>query len=139
MVQAVTDRSELDRAFGALADPTRRAMVARLKHGETCTVSELAEPFDMSLPAVIKHLSVLEGAGLVIRAKQGRTVFCRLNPEPMGQAMAWLEDMQAFWSVRLDALAEFVEAESDQASDGSPSQPTRRSTRKVSAKRRKKD
>ena len=102
---------DLDRAFGALADPTRRAMVTKLGHGETCTISELAEPFDMSLPAVMKHIGVLENAGLLSREKTGRTVHCRLNPAPMREAMDWLEETQRFWEKRLDALADFVEAE----------------------------
>ena len=102
---------DLDRAFGALADPTRRAMVTKLGHGETCTISELAEPFDMSLPAVMKHIGVLENAGLLSREKTGRTVHCRLNPAPMREAMDWLEETQRFWEKRLDALASFVEAE----------------------------
>lgn len=102
---------ELDRAFGALADPTRRAMLTKLGHGETCTISELAEPFDMSLPAVMKHIGVLENAGLLSREKTGRTVHCRLNPAPMREAMEWLEETQRFWEQRLDALADFVGAE----------------------------
>ena len=102
---------ELDRAFGALSDPTRRAMLTKLGHGETCTISELAEPFDMSLPAVMKHIGVLENAGLLSREKTGRTVHCRLNPAPMREAMEWLEETQRFWEQRLDALADFVEAE----------------------------
>lgn len=102
---------ELDRAFGALSDPTRRAMLTKLGHGETCTISELAEPFDMSLPAVMKHIGVLENAGLLSREKTGRTVHCRLNPAPMREAMEWLEETQRFWEQRLDALADFVGAE----------------------------
>lgn len=102
---------DLDRAFGALADPTRRAMLTKLGAGETRTISELAEPFDMSLPAVMKHITVLENAGLLSREKTGRTVHCRLNPTPMREAMEWLEETQKFWEKRLDALAEFVEAE----------------------------
>ncbi len=102
---------ELDRAFGALSDPTRRAMVTRLGHNGTCTISELAEPFDMSLPAVMKHVAVLENAGLLSRQKIGRTVRCTLTPTPMREAMDWLEQTQQFWESRLDALADFVEAE----------------------------
>ena len=101
---------ELDRAFGALADPTRRAIVTKLGHEETCTISELAEPFDMSLPAVMKHIGVLENAGLLSREKTGRTVHCRLNLAPIRQAMEWLEETQLFWEKSLDALAVFVEA-----------------------------
>ena len=102
---------DLDRAFGALSDPTRRAMLTKLGHDDTCTISELAEPFDMSLPAVMKHIAVLESAGLLAREKSGRTVHCRLNPMPMREAMDWLEETQKFWETRLDALANFVEAE----------------------------
>ena len=112
---------DLDRAFGALADPTRRAMVTKLGHGETCTISELAEPFDMSLPAVMKHIGVLENAGLLSREKTGRTVHCRLNPAPMREAMDWLEETQRFWEKRLDALASFVEAEATAKSVSKPS------------------
>ena len=101
---------ELDRAFGALADPTRRAIVTKLGHGETCTISELAEPFDMSLQAVMKQIGVLENAGLLSREKNGRTVHCRLNLAPIHQAMEWLEETQLFWEKRLDALSAFVEA-----------------------------
>ena len=103
--------ADLDRAFGALADPTRRAMLTKLGDGDTCTISELAEPFDMSLPAAMKHIAVLENAGLLSREKTGRTVHCRLNPAPMREAMEWLEQTQKFWEKRLDALADFVEAE----------------------------
>ncbi|MGI9425473.1 MAG: ArsR/SmtB family transcription factor [Hyphomicrobiaceae bacterium] len=100
---------KLDRAFGALADPTRRALLTRLGQGEALSVSALAQPFDISLPAVMKHLAVLENAGLVIREKRGRTVNCRFNPDAMQDAMDWLEQTRKFWEQRLDALASFVE------------------------------
>ncbi|WP_036024440.1 ArsR/SmtB family transcription factor [Paraburkholderia dilworthii] len=100
----------LDRTFAALADPTRRALLARLSETEL-SVSELAEPFAMSLPAVMKHLDVLSGAGLITRSKNGRTVACRLSPQPMEEAMAWLGRYQRFWSESLDRLAAFVEEE----------------------------
>ena len=102
----------LDRVFSALADPTRRALVARLEQKESVTVSELARPFPVSLPAIMKHLDVLSDAGLVARSKTGRTVSCRLTARPMEQAMAWLDRYQRFWSDRLDRLAAFVEEDS---------------------------
>lgn len=104
----------LDRTFAALSDPTRRALLARLKADESVSVSELARPFPMSLPAVMKHLGVLSDAGLITRAKTGRTVACRLNAKPMEEAMEWLERYQRFWSDRLDRLAAFVEHEEEE-------------------------
>ena len=99
----------LDRTFAALADPTRRALVARLGDRESLSVSELAQPFAMSLPAIMKHLDVLSDAGLIAREKTGRTVACRLTAKPMEQAMDWLTRYQRFWSDNLDRLAAFVE------------------------------
>src|SRR6478736_10222090 len=99
----------LDRTFAALADPTRRALLARLRKRDGISVSELAQPFAMSLPAIMKHLDVLSDAGLVARAKTGRTVACRLTASPMEQAMDWLNRYQRFWSTQLDRLAAFVE------------------------------
>ena len=101
----------LDLAFAALADPTRRAMVARLAEGGDMSISALGEPFAMSLPAVLKHVNVLADAGLVKRSKHGRTVVCRLETEPMREAIEWLERYERFWSARLDALANFLETE----------------------------
>ena len=99
----MTDSHTMDATFAALADPTRRWMVERLLEGEA-TVSELAEPFDMSMPAVLKHVNKLVDAGLVTRQKQGRTVTCTLNPDPMDEAQAWLQKHLDFWNNRLDAL-----------------------------------
>src|SRR3982074_2593530 len=99
----------LDRTFAALADPTRRALLARLSDEESLSVSELARPFAMSLPAVMKHLDVLSDAGLVTRSKTGRTVACRLNAVPMQEAMQWLNKYERFWSERLDRLAAYLE------------------------------
>lgn len=96
--------AQLDRTFSALADPTRRALLARLEGQESVSVSELARPFPISLPAIMKHLDVLSDAGLVSRQKTGRTVACRLNAGPMEEAMAWLARYERFWSQRLDAL-----------------------------------
>ena len=99
----------LDRTFAALADPTRRALLARLGEHDSVSVSELARPFPVSLPAIMKHLDVLSDAGLITRAKTGRTVACRLSAAPMEQAMEWLNRYQRFWSTQLDRLAAFVE------------------------------
>jgi DNA-binding transcriptional ArsR family regulator len=99
----------LDRTFAALADPTRRAMLAQLSAGTSVSVSELARPFPMSLPAVMKHLDVLSDAGLVRRTKTGRIVACALTPEPMENAMHWLDHYLSFWSEQLDRLAAFLE------------------------------
>lgn len=96
--------AQLDRTFSALSDPTRRALLARLEGQDTVSVSELAQPFAMSLPAVMKHLDVLQQAGLITRTKTGRTVSCRLNADPMEEAMGWLARYQRFWTQRLDAL-----------------------------------
>jgi DNA-binding transcriptional ArsR family regulator len=99
----------LDRTFAALADPTRRALLARLSDQHELSVSELAQPFAMSLPAVMKHLDVLSEAGLITRTKTGRTVACRLLAAPMEEAMQWLSFYQRFWTEQLDRLAAFVE------------------------------
>lgn len=102
--------AQLDRTFSALADPTRRALLARLEREDGLSVSELAKPFPVSLPAIMKHLDVLSDAGLVTRTKTGRTVSCRLNAEPMEEAMGWLAHYQRFWTQRLDALEALLEA-----------------------------
>jgi DNA-binding transcriptional ArsR family regulator len=95
---------ELDGVFGALSDPTRRAIVARLSQGET-PLTRLAEPFDMSLPAVSKHVRVLIAAGLVAQEKRGRTRFCRLEREPLQAAGVWIASYADFWRGQLDSLA----------------------------------
>jgi DNA-binding transcriptional ArsR family regulator len=102
----------LDRTFAALADPTRRTLLARLSSEQALSVSELAQPFAMSLPAVMKHLDVLTDAGLIAREKTGRVVACRLTAEPMREALAWLNRYERFWSDNLDRLTAFVEEES---------------------------
>jgi DNA-binding transcriptional ArsR family regulator len=99
----------LDRTFAALSDPTRRALLARLGERDALSVSELAAPFPISLPAIMKHLDVLSDAGLIVREKTGRTVSCRLTAQPMEQAMNWLTRYARFWSDNLDRLAAFVE------------------------------
>jgi DNA-binding transcriptional ArsR family regulator len=111
----------LDRTFAALSDPTRRALLARLGDRESLSVSELAQPFSMSLPAIMKHLDVLSDAGLIAREKTGRTVACRLTAQPMEQAMEWLNRYQRFWSDALDRLAAFVEEDPWPPSQALPS------------------
>ena len=101
----------LDKVFAALSDPTRRALIARLDAEDGLSISALAQPLAMSLPAVMKHLDVLEGAGLIARSKSGRTVTCRLTAAPMEDAMGWLLRYQRFWTESLDRLAAALEAE----------------------------
>ena len=100
---------QLDRTFAALADPTRRAILTRLEREDRVSVSELARPFAIKLPAVMKHLDVLHEAGLVMRSKVGRTVTVRLSPEPMKEAMDWLRRYERFWSAGLDRRAAYAE------------------------------
>lgn len=97
----------LDAVFSALGDPTRRAILARLARGET-SVSELAAPHDMSLPAVSKHLRVLESAGLVSKEKDGRVIQCSLDAGPLKSAADWIEQYRRFWDEQFDALADYL-------------------------------
>ncbi len=107
MVKYISDR--LDATFSALADPTRRGMLAKLSLGEK-TVSELAEPYAMSLAAASKHIKKLETAGLVRREVKGRTHYCHLNAKAMAEAHAWMDYYTRFWTGRLDALEEALMA-----------------------------
>lgn len=104
----VDDDPSLNRLFSALADPTRRSILTRLTTGEA-TMSELAEPFEMSLPGVSKHVSVLEDAGLVRRWRTGRVRRCRLEPEALEVGTAWIAERTRFWNETLDRFAAFVE------------------------------
>ena len=97
-----------DLVFKALADPTRRSIVTALCDGER-TMGELARPFAMTLPAITKHVDILEGAGLIHRRKVGRHQRCRLRPEPLDELAAWLDHRRSLWTRRLDALASLVE------------------------------
>jgi DNA-binding transcriptional ArsR family regulator len=97
----------LSDTFSALADPTRRALLARLALGET-SVSDLARPFDMSLPAISKHLKVLEKAQLIERGRDAQWRPCRLKPAPLKDASVWLEDYRTFWEARLDRLDDYL-------------------------------
>jgi DNA-binding transcriptional ArsR family regulator len=104
--------SGLDATFAALSDATRRGILARLASGEA-SVSELAAPYDMSLPAVSKHLRVLESAGLVTRNKEGRVQRCRLEAAPMRGAADWIEHYRRFWEAQLDSLHQFLQESSN--------------------------
>jgi DNA-binding transcriptional ArsR family regulator len=98
----------LDATFAALSDATRRGILARLATSEA-SVTELAKPYDMSLPAVSKHLRVLESAGLVARSKDGRVHRCRLEAAPLKSAADWIEHYRRFWEMQLDSLHKFLE------------------------------
>ena len=99
---------QLSTTFAALADPTRRAILARLASGE-CSVTELAEPFDMSMPAVSKHLRVLERAGLIARGREAQWRPCRLEPAPLKEVADWAERYRAIWEQRLDRLDTYLQ------------------------------
>jgi DNA-binding transcriptional ArsR family regulator len=98
----------LSSTFAALADPTRRAILARLALGET-SVTELAKPFEMSMPAVSKHLKVLERAGLISRGREAQWRPCRLDAGPLKDAASWIEEYRRFWSPHLDALERYLD------------------------------
>lgn len=106
--------SQMDRTFSALADPTRRAILLRLKDDPGLSISELARPFSQKLPGMMKHLDVLAEAGLITRVKTGRTVSVNLSVEPMQAAMEWLNRYESLWTVSIDRLAALVEEEGDQ-------------------------
>ena len=97
----------LSRTFSALADPTRRAILARLVSGEA-SVTELAEPFKVSLPAISKHLKVLEHAGLIVRSREAQWRPCRLEPGPLKGAADWLEQYRRFWEESFDRLEGYL-------------------------------
>jgi DNA-binding transcriptional ArsR family regulator len=103
----------LDPVFAALADPTRRAILVRLLHGEA-TVTEVAEPFQTSLPAISRHIRKLEEAGLITRRKDGRTHHLGLAASPLKNAAQWLEQYQRFWESQLDSLEQFLREEGDE-------------------------
>jgi DNA-binding transcriptional ArsR family regulator len=108
---------QLDRTFAALADPTRRAILGRLEREDAMSISELARPLPIKLPAVMKHLDVLCDAALITRTKLGRTVTVRLSPEPMREAMDWLRRYERFWSASLDRLAAYAETKERQVQE----------------------
>jgi DNA-binding transcriptional ArsR family regulator len=111
----VNYQERLNRTFAALVDPTRRAILARLEREDGASVSELARPFAIKLPAVMKHLDVLDDAGLITRSKAGRTVTVRLSSRPIEEAMNWLRRYERFWSGSLDRLAAYAESKEAKA------------------------
>ena len=122
----VNYQERLNRTFAALVDPTRRAILARLEREDGASVSELAKPFAIKLPAVMKHLDVLDAAGLIERSKAGRTVTVRLASEPMREAMEWLRRYERFWTASLDRLAAYTEEQEKKARRSIPPKNRRR-------------
>jgi DNA-binding transcriptional ArsR family regulator len=125
-----TAEAELDAVFGALADPTRRSILARLARGEA-TVAELVAPFDVSQPAISRHLKVLEGAGLITRTRRATARLSHLRAEPLREATVWLAGYREYWEESYDRLDELLSVL--QQDDRSPSRdpgddPTERST-----------
>lgn len=102
--------STLDGVFQALSDPTRRSILMRTR-GAGESVSAIAASYEMSMPAVTKHLNILERAGLIIRSQQGRKRICRASPEALSQAMEWMTFYQSFWDANLNSLKQFLENE----------------------------
>lgn len=109
-------QDHLSNTFAALADPTRRAILARLASGET-SVTELAEPFAMSLPAVTKHLKVLERAGLITRGRQAQWRPCKLDAAPLREASDWVAQYRQFWEQRFDRLDDYLTSIQTKESD----------------------
>ena len=129
----MTDR--LSATFAALADPTRRAIIARLAMGET-TVNELAKPFDMSGPAISKHLKVLENAGLISRGREAQWRPCRIEPKALKVVDDWLERYRQFWEERLDRLEEYLNTLQAEAAAEQKAAPNAAAPAKVSRKKR---
>lgn len=124
--------AELDDVFWALSDATRRDVVERLTRGPA-TVSDLAQAYDMSLPGFMKHLRVLEAAGLLARAKAGRTVRCELAPQALQEAAMWLSRYEPFWTERLDALGRYLYHEEETRTWTPPAAKTSRSSASTGA------
>jgi DNA-binding transcriptional ArsR family regulator len=123
----MVNESNLDSTFAALADPTRRAILARLALGET-SVTELAKPFEMSMPAISKHLKVLERAGLIDRGRDAQTRPARLNPAALKTAAAWIDEYRRFWEESFDRLDVYLQRL--QAQKASQKQTKRKSSEK---------
>jgi DNA-binding transcriptional ArsR family regulator len=121
MVEYMPAPERLDGIFAALADRTRRAILKRLARGEA-TVTELAEPFDMSLPAVSKHLKVLERAGLIARGRDAQWRPCRLDPAPLRDVAHWVEDYRRFWDESFDRLDDVLQELQRKEADEQPNQ-----------------
>jgi len=111
------DPTQLDSVFSALSSPVRRSIVAHLAQGGPVFVGELQELHDISLPAISRHLRVLEGAGLLSRTAEGRFRRCELNQEPMAEAVDWLREQAKFWEESLDRLERFLDREAPQKGD----------------------
>jgi len=124
----MTTQCNLDQTLMALADPTRRAILERLSKGES-RVTELAQPFAMSLNAVSKHIRILERAHLVKRRCAGRDHFLSLNREPLDEAAAWIEAQRAIWTARLGALASLLQAEGTRTEDRASSKTPKKKGR----------
>ena len=122
----VNHSTSLDATFGALADPTRRAILAHLSESPDATVGEIARPFAVSLPAVSKHVRVLEDAGLLSRRREGREHHCRVLPAPMRTASEWIARYEKFWEGRLDALALYLEETANEEKPRAGARPRRR-------------
>ena len=123
-------QEHLDAVFSALADPTRRTILARLAEGEA-TVGELAEPLPMSGPAVSKHLKVLEGAGLITRHRDGRVHRLGFNGAAMAEAVAWVTHYHRFWTDQFDALARYLAEHGDEAPREAPGEAPREAPREA--------
>src|SRR5260370_1716786 len=114
----------MDRTFSALADPTRRHVLLRLKDEPGLSVSELARPFSLKLPGMMKHLDVLSDAGLITRSKTGRTVSVNLSVKPMRAAMEWLKRYERLWTLRIDPLVALVEKRAHSFPTPCPASPS---------------
>ena len=127
--------SQLDQIFAALADPTRRAIVMRLCAGEA-SVGELAGPFDMALPSLMKHIHVLETCGLVLSEKEGRVRTCRLSPDALLSAEDWFQHQRAIWEARLDRFEAYVmKLRKERAAAKRPSKTTEKTNNKPSKRK----
>jgi DNA-binding transcriptional ArsR family regulator len=113
----LNESPQLDRAFQALADPTRRRMVAQLSRGPA-SVSELARPLTISLPAVLQHLQMLEASGLVRTEKKGRVRTCRIEPKALSRAESWIAEQRALWEGRLDRLEDYLATLKEEKGNG---------------------
>ena len=130
----VNYRAALDGTFAALADPTRRAILEHLSRSPESSVTEIAEPFAVSLPAVSRHLRVLEGAGLVARRKQGRVHHLHLVPAPLESASEWIDRYRKFWEARLEALERYLR-DSEKEEGSRPRRPRKARRRPASRAR----
>ena len=121
--------SELNLVFQAMADATRRDMIQRLARAER-TIGQLAEPYEMSMPAITKHVKVLEQAGLIVKRREGKFIHCRLEPRRLEQANQWIEQQRKYWETQLDRFGEFLETKKSQSN-------TKMSTNKVKSSKKR--